>query len=222
MAVATTELLLSEPQLSASEKASSPLPLKISPNGIDLDIDLTKLDAHNRFSKGYEETCFKQTLERLGPNQVAYGAHFLNRALTRIPTIDDERVSVPDAIIGEIMPNQLDGRSVIRLTTIIEARTGKINGNGKLRGFSTFTRVIRRTPDYIPSAFEKVLAGRGERLDLGLLIAPPDSEIDVVFCSPRSYREANNEESRQGNLNGHSFRNVTYETVPLEIFSAAS
>jgi len=217
MAVARTELLLTEPLFSASEKAFLPPPLKIGPNSLDLDIDLAKLDEHNRFSKSYEETCFRKVVEDLKPNQVAYGAHFLNRALGGIPITEDERVSVPDAIVGERISSSDDGKSVILLTKIIEARTGRVNGNGKLKGFSTLTRVIRRTPKYFPKAFEKVLLGREKRFGLDILIAPSDSEIDIVFYSPRDQRE-NGEENRQTHINGHSFRSVSYETVPLEVF----
>jgi hypothetical protein len=217
MAVARSELLLTESLFSASEKASSYPPLKIGPNSCDLDIDLAKLDEHNRFAKSYEETCFKRVLEELEPNQVAYGAHFLNRALGGLPIAEEERVSVPDAIVGDIVSTRDDGKSIILLTRIIEARTGRVNGNGKLRGFSTFTRVIRRTPNYFPGAFEKVLMGRGDKFGLELLIAPSDSEIDIVFYSPRDQKE-NGVENRQTHINGHSFRSVSYETVPLEVF----
>ena len=48
----------------------------------------------------YEEACFREVVEELDPNEVAYGAHFLNTAFNS--HLKARGVSIPDALVGEI------------------------------------------------------------------------------------------------------------------------
>lgn len=217
--------------LSERRMLEPPLPLRIVGNSVDVDIDISKMDDHNRFSKSYEEECFRVVVESLGPNQFAFGPHFLNTAFDGIktgingdPSAEKKYISVPDALVCEIETGESTGvpidASVIKMVRIIEARTGKINGNGKLAGFRNLTDAIRNNPGHFALAIESVIR---ERLGSNpfYLVAPSDIDISIAFLSPRKQLFENEEEGIQRHIAEHPFKKVEYKTVPLPIYQLA-
>ena len=214
-------------QFAVPETVVSPPSLRIIGNSVDLDIDLSKLDKQTRHGKEYEDACFAQIIQELEPSEVAYGAHFLNTAFNS--HLKARGVSIPDALVGEIDYSMhvlgqseapLD-RPVIRVKRIIEARTGEINGVYKLKRFKNLTAEMRRNPDFFTIAIRDLLAGRGGILNLAILFAPHDSEIDVDFYSPHQHTEREIVEAKR-QLGEHPFGDVGHKTVPHPALTAAA
>lgn len=201
-----------------SETAYPLPPLRLTGNSVDLLIDLSILNDIERYAKSYEEECFKRVIGELGPGEVAYGAHILNRAFNH--SLSARHISIPDGLVGQLDGGNPEEGSIVRITRITEARTGRINGNYKLRGFKNLTAGVRENPEFFTSAIRAVLRGRGGLLNPLILLAPDDGEIEVDFYCPRVQLETD-EDVRQMRLEGHPFKRVNYKTVLLPPFSPA-
>lgn len=223
----TTMLALSERRM-----LEPPLPIRIVGNSIDLDIHILRMDEHNRFSKGYEEECLREVRQSLGPNQIVFGPHLLNTAFDGVktgvnsghPEVEKKYVSVPDALVCEVETSEStevpSDAAVIKVAGIIEARTGRINGNGKLAGFKNLTDAVRKRPEHFALAIESVVRGRIANHPF-YLVAPPDREIFVTFFSPRKQLFESEEEGIQRHIVEHPFKKVEYKTVPLPVYQVA-
>ena len=224
--MAVAQETLNAPHHTDSEAESAFIPLKMTQRSVDIDIDFSKVNPDNIIGKIYEDECFKRVIEELGPSEVAYGAHFLNRAFNS--HLKARGVSIPDALVGEVdySTQVLDqsgipvDRPVIRVKRIIEARTGEINGIYKLKRFENLTVEMRRNPDFFTLSIRNLLAGRGGVLNLAFLFAPPDGELEVDFYSPHQHTEREVADAKR-QLGEHPFRKIGYKTVPLPIFTPA-
>jgi hypothetical protein len=216
---------------SGLELKPSLIPLKITINSVDLDLDLTLIEnKQQRDGKIYEETCFDQIVAELKTGEVAYGAHLLNKlnGLFNSPN-EQQRISIPDALVGEInnspeIKNRFNlspEEPVIRIIRIIEARTGDINGIYKLKRFSNLTAELRRDPYLFTEAIKAILGERGGILIPQLIVAPPDEEIEIDFYSPHEHTD-NDLEFARSQYNNHRFKKIGFRTVPLTIYNSST
>lgn len=194
-----------------------PRPLIQTSNSLDVDINLSELDDHNRFTRTYEEACFGEVVSQLPPHQIAYGANLLNAAFNG--ELKAVCISVPDAIVWEV-PQDKHGLKLIR---IIEARTGKIGSRLKLAGFENLTTAMRQSPDYFIGAIGNVIRGRANGLELTHLFVPDNNEIEIDFYSPKGVENdpsAKDALMRQEHIAGHPFKSVNYRMLPMPVFTA--
>jgi hypothetical protein len=197
-------------------------PLGMGANNIDLSLDLSVLDEHNRQGMAYEEDCFSRVIETLGENELAYGPHLLTLVFASADydfAMGKRHIAVPDAMVVEQTTTGILDSGIpveipaVKIRRLIEFRQGVLEIERKTRGFSNLLKGIRANPEEAAELFNRVLKGRGGRMNPVILLAPENRQIEVHYYSPKNWSEDAHHWMRKS-VERYRFGKIDFVTVP--------